>query len=69
MKRKLKAALRLLLCTNYILVVEDKDTGYHSFDVNMSSWDARRYSLFLYNFLTDSDGAIAEFNNIIQDLK
>lgn len=67
MKRKIKAALRLLLCSNYILIVEDKDTKYKHFDFNMTNFEVKRNSAFLYNYLTESDNVVAEAYEIINN--
>lgn len=63
--RKIKAALRLLLCSNYILIVEDKKTNYRNFDISMSTLEVKRNCLFLYNFLNETDAAVNEANKII----
>jgi hypothetical protein len=65
MIRKLKAALRLILCTNYILIVDDKDTGYVNFDVKMSTFETRRKSMFLYNYYTEVEMAVDAAQEII----
>lgn len=66
MTRKLKAIIRILFCKSYILISEN-ETGGKDFYLQMDNLEIKRNCLFIYNFLEDTDNAINEVNEIINE--
>lgn len=67
MKSKLKAIMKIIFCKNYIIISENK-LGDKDFYLQMNNLEIRRNCLFLYNFLTETDNAIEEVNDILNEI-
>lgn len=65
-KGKIKAIIKILFCKSYIIISENKSGG-KDFYLQMNNFEIRRNCLFLYNFLTESDSAIDEANEILNE--